>query len=138
MKIFKYLSIALLALATTLSSCTKEEGEGGDSTITGKIWVKHYNPYTSSMRGEYWGAYRDVYIIYGDNESYGERTETNPEGAFEFRNLRPGNYKIYTYSKNIDMPFNPDLPDEILIKEVEIGKKETVDAGTFEVGYYKL
>jgi hypothetical protein len=141
MKLFSRHILLVLAVAGSMafSSCKKGEGEGGNSSITGKVWVKKYNPYTSSWTGEYAGAYQDVYIIYGDKESYGDRTETNPEGVFEFKWLRPGNYKVYTYSKTVDVPFNPSSPDKIIIKEVEItDKKQEVDAGTFDVNYYKL
>lgn len=126
--------LLIFILCTALSSCKKGAGEGGNSSITGKVWVKHYTPATNSTDGEYAGTYEDVYIIYGDEESYGEKTETNPEGNFEFRYLRPGKYKVYTYSKDVSQPFDPSNPDKLIIKDVVISKKKTaVDAGTLEI-----
>jgi hypothetical protein len=138
-QISKLRIIALLLIVSIFAGCKKEEGEGGEASITGKVWVKHYDPYTNTYRGEYNGQFWDVYIIYGDDPSYGDKIETSPDGRFEFKYLQPGKYTIYTYSKDLTMPFNSTLPDVLIKKEVEIGgKKEEVDAGTFNVGYYKL
>ena len=87
------------------SACKKPAGEGGKSTITGKVWVENYNTLNSVtdtyfLKGEYFGADEDVYIIYGDDISYGNKTKTGPDGVFEFKFLRPGDYKIYVPSKD--------------------------------------
>lgn len=130
--------LLLLIFSLSFASCKKGAGEGGNASIVGKVVTKHYHPFGDSIQGEYAGAFLDVYIIYGDEESYGEKTETNPEGNFEFRYLRPGKYKVYTYSKDITPPFDYSLPDKIIIKEVTIPKKKkTVDAGILETYYYK-
>jgi len=46
------------------------------------------------------GADEDVYIIYGDDVSYGNKVKSGPDGIFEFKYLRKGDYKIYVESKD--------------------------------------
>jgi len=135
MKNLKHFFFFLLFLGTTFSSCKKEEGEGGNSSITGSIWVKKFNTTGILVLGEYAGAYEDVYIIYGDDSNYGNRIQANPEGKYEFKYLQPGHYKIYAYSK--DSTGNADAPKFAIIREVEITKKkQTVDAGTIRITEY--
>ncbi len=103
MKKITLLFVATLALV--ISSCKKPAGEGGRATIKGKIWVENYNALNSMsdvyfLKSEYAGADEDVYIIYGDDVSYGNKTKSGPDGVFEFKYLRKGDYKIYVKSKD--------------------------------------
>src|ERR1043165_206865 len=124
MKNLRY-TITCLLIITAFLSCKKEEGEGGKASITGSIWVKKYNSTGIIILGEYAGAYEDVYIIYGDNSTYGNRIQANPDGKYEFKYLQPGHYKIYAYSK--DSTGNFSAPKFAIIREVEITrKKQTV------------
>lgn len=101
-----------------LFSCKKPAGEGGNSSIRGRIWVKDY-----PTLNEYAATDEDVYIIYGDDISYGERLRTNYEGYYEFKYLRKGKYKIYAYSMALT-----SLQDSAVVQEVEItDKKQTVE-----------
>lgn len=139
-KLFFILSVTL---AIALTSCKKPAGQGGNSNIQGKIHTKNYNSNFSALLNEYPGADVDVYIIYGDEVSYGDKIKSGPDGVFEFKYLRKGSYKLYVYSKDsigtISPPYsvlNPNLnaPKIAVFKNVEISKKkETVDAGTFEI-----
>lgn len=133
MKPFKILlPITLSFILFFLFACKKEEGEGGKASIHGKIWVQKFNASGIVNIGEYAGAYEDVYIVYGADAIYGNRIETNPNGEYEFKYLRTGNYKIYAYSR--DSLGDPSLPKYAIIKEVKISsKKESVDAGTIEI-----
>lgn len=136
MKNKNFLWISLTLLLAFLFSCKKEEGEGGKASITGSVWVKKYNASGAAILGEYAGAYENVYIIYGDDISYGDKTETNPEGKFEFKYLQPGNYKVYAYSK--DSTGANATGKVAVIKEIKITKrKETVDAGTIQIYTYQ-
>ncbi len=137
MKLVKTILLSFIAIAVlSTSSCKKSEGEGGKATITGKIWIKKYmvnNTGTGTIvySGEYAGAYEDVYIIYGDDATYGERIETNGNGVYEFKYLRLGSYKIYAYSSG---PSLNAINRVAVMKEVEITeKKQTVDAGKIEI-----
>jgi len=125
MKIIFYV---LIVFAITFSSCKKEAGEGGDSSIKGTVWVKDYNASFTTLLGEYAGADEDVYIIYGENISYGDKIKASPNGGFEFKYLRKGSYTIYVYSK--DNTLSSPSGKITMSKKIEItDKKQTVDAG---------
>ncbi|HEX8516138.1 MAG TPA: hypothetical protein VF868_08055 [Bacteroidia bacterium] len=137
MKLFKrFFQISLSLVLVLLFSCKKEAGEGGKASIYGNIWVKKYNALGTLEMGEYAGAFEEVFIVYGDDASYGDKVEANPEGKYEFKYLRPGNYKIYAYSK--DSTGDYSASKFAVIKEVKISKKkEAVDAGTIKVFTYQ-
>ena len=105
-------------------SCKKEPGEGGTSSIRGKIIVRDYNVTFTTLNAEYDGADRRVYIIYGDNVTYGDRTRTSYDGVFEFNYLRKGNYTIFTYSA--DSTLKSPSGEVTVIQKVEINKKKQV------------
>lgn len=110
------------------SSCKKEAGEGGDSSVTGRVHVKDYNASFTSLNGEYNGAEEDVYIIYGNDVSFGDRERTSHDGMYSFRFLQPGKYKIFAYSKDSTGRYrnqvNLNAPKVAIIKEVEITKSD--------------
>jgi len=109
-----------------MTSCSKEAGYGGNSTIFGKIIAHNYNAEFTQLKGIYSAADEDVFIIYGNDRSFSERTRTNYDGVYEFKYLRPGNYTIYTYSKDSTLT----LPSGItsVIRKVEItDNKQTVE-----------
>lgn len=105
-------------LVFSFSSCKKEAGEGGNSSIYGSVTVRNYNSTFTDLLSEYPGADEDVYIIYGNDKSYSDKIKTNYLGIYEFKYLRPGNYKIYIYSKDSTL----QSPSGIVpvVKEVEI------------------
>lgn len=104
--------------------CKKAPGEGGKTTLKGKIWVEDWNSGFTVKNGEYAGTDEDVFIIYGDNVSYNDKTRANYNGEFEFKYLRKGKYKIYVYSK--DKSLQSASGDVAIVKEVELsGKKQT-------------
>jgi len=116
-----------LFLIFSFSSCTKEEGDGGNSTIYGTIIVHDYNSSYTQLNGIYNGADEDVYIIYGDDLSYSERIRSNYNGVYEFKYLRPGNYKVYVYSE--DSTLTMPSGKYAVVREVRIsGNRQTVKA----------
>lgn len=127
----KLIAIALF-LATGVCACKKPAGEGGQATIKGKVWVEDWNAGFTIKNGEYAGADEDVYIIYGDNVGYGNRTRASYNGEFEFKYLRKGKYKIYVYSK--DKTLRSQSGDTAFVKEVEITeKKQELSVETFTI-----
>ncbi|MDF1673278.1 MAG: hypothetical protein P1U41_07210 [Vicingaceae bacterium] len=111
----------------SLFSCSKEEGEGGRSSISGKV---HMTDVTGGNQGEYDAPDYDVYIIYGDQDDiYDDDMKTNYDGTFEFKNLREGKYKVYAYTSD------PSKTSGIspVFKSIEIGKNEEGSVGTIEV-----
>ncbi len=116
-----YLTILFL----WLTSCEKEAGKGGTSTIKGSVVVWEYNKDYTIKHGEYPGQEVDVYIIYGGDEVYGDRFRTSYDGKYAFEFLREGNYTLYALSADTNnLTSNERIP---VLREVKIsGKNQTV------------
>jgi hypothetical protein len=93
-------SLLVSVVIVVLTSCEKKEGVGGTSTIAGKIWVKDYTEDFSILKAEYWAEEEDVYIIYGSDSIYSDKTKTNYDGSYWFQYLNEGEYTIYVYSRD--------------------------------------
>lgn len=133
MKKLFLLSVILFAI---ISSCKKEPGSGGAASIKGNIHEMDCGAtFQSNACQGIVGADLDVYIIYGDEISYGDRVRTDYEGDFEFKYLRKGKYKVYVYSYDSTYLDNLAYTPQIAItKEVEISeKKQVVDIGQITV-----
>ena len=128
--IFKLVVITVVIFL--FNSCKKEAGEGGNSSIKGKVWVINYNSTFTSINNEYVGADEYVYIIYGSDISYGDRTKTTPEGEFEFKYLREGNYTVYVYSKD-KTRVSPSGTTAVKVSTNISKKKQVVDLGTLTI-----
>jgi hypothetical protein len=116
--------LILFAIAL-LSACKKSPGEGGKTSVKGKIIVEDWNGAFTVKNGEYTGADEDVYIVYGDHVGYDDRTRADYNGEFEFKYLRKGKYKIYVYSE--DKTLQSKSGNVAVVKEVELsGKKGTI------------
>ena len=95
-------------LVVVFTSCEKDAGEGGTSSIEGQV----YKIFTSQdpFSGEWDTVYfqkdsgKDVFIIYSDDEGsvYDDSFETDYNGRYHFEYLRKGNYTIYTYADSTD------------------------------------
>lgn len=117
------------------SSCKKQAGIGGTSSIAGEIRVRQYDLSFSSFDEAYAGADEDVYIIYGDNVSYSDHIKSSYDGRFQFKYLRPGSYRVYLYTQDsaaiVGPPANPNAPPKAVVIDVEITKQhQDVDIGT--------
>ena len=115
-----YLKIVLLmvTLSILVLSCQKNPGEGGNATIVGSVWEKNYNSTYTELIAEYAAMDQNVYIVYGDNVGFDDKTETDYLGNYRFNYLRPGKYTIYVYSEDSSMQ---TVSGEIaILKEVEI------------------
>lgn len=123
----KKIPLLLLTFLVVLSSCKKDAGEGGKASIKGFVWLKEYNGNFASLLAEREAFDVYVYIQYGDDVNYSDRIKTNYEGKFEFNYLRPGKYKIYTYSKDPSDTdnLNPDMMMAV-VQDVEITEKKAV------------
>ena len=119
----KWLFILTIFLLT--SACEKVEGEGGNSTITGKVFARDFDN-DGDFKAEYYLPEKQVYIIYGDDDFYNDAVKTHFDGSFRFQYLHPGSYQIFTYSKCR----NCDEPLTAVFVDVEITEKDqTVDVG---------
>ncbi|HBF88524.1 MAG TPA: hypothetical protein DDX39_07775 [Bacteroidales bacterium] len=131
-KINSFLFISFIIITLTLESCTKEAGEGGNSSIYGSVWVKDYDNTFTVLNGEYVAADEDVYIIYGDDYGYSDHIKTDYNGNYVFKYLRKGKYTIYTYSKDSTLQ---NISGEIaIVEEIEITKlKQEVEVPMFTI-----
>lgn len=128
----KLLSVCAIALTIAVLGCKKGPGEGGNSSITGYVHASDYDEKTAILLRTQNAEDVDVYIIYGDDISYSNKTKTGTDGKFEFKYLRKGNYKIYIYSQTL--PVSKTSAQQAVTKSIEITeKKKTIDAGTFEI-----
>ncbi|MEE2931052.1 MAG: hypothetical protein VX370_00820 [Bacteroidota bacterium] len=120
-----------LIVACFFYSCTKEEGEGGSSVITGKVYeLTLYQEFNDTM--SWWDTIeykldfeKEVYIIYSDDENdiYDDSFDTHWNGEYRFEFLRKGNYTIYTYSSyDTSGIFSGSYP---IFKHVKINKDNT-------------
>ena len=95
----KYYSVLFVGLVLIFSSCNKEPGRGGTSSIYGKLKVYDING-LGDTTGEYWAMDEDVYIVYGDNDdTYDDDFSTSFDGSFRFDYLTPGEYTLFAYSR---------------------------------------
>jgi len=105
-----------------ITSCKKEAGEGGNCSITGKVFVKDYNSTFTVLQEEYYGPAIWVYIVYGNDKDYSDRIETSYDGTYEFKYLRPGTYHVYAFSKDSTLQTNASVG---VVKEVVIEKRHS-------------
>jgi hypothetical protein len=128
----RYSLISLVILSMVAFSCKKEEGIGGTSSIKGKVLIRQYNSNFTELIEQYYAPDEDVFIIYGDDEVYGDKVTTNYDGTYEFDYLRDGNYKVFAYSKDsANYPTKHLIP--VIINTSISGKKETVKAETIVI-----
>jgi hypothetical protein len=125
-------SIIFIMLASlSILGCTKGAGPGGRATIKGKVWATNL---TNSLITESDSAYQgnvQVFISYGDNPSVGDDVRTGYDGTYQFDYLRPGNYKLWTYSK---IRFSENRLDSAAVKEITItGNKEVKVVEDFRI-----
>ena len=118
MKLTKLYTVFFMTLV--LGSCNKTEGEGGTSSIQGKIWVINLNAAGETV-GEYYAMDQDVFIIYGDSDAtYNDKFATSYDGSYVFNNLVEGTYTLFVYSKCDTCQSG----QEVFTKAVEITEKK--------------
>lgn len=112
------LPVIMLILGLFLSACEKGPGEGGSSSITGKVVVRQYNANFTTLIEQHYATDEDVFIVYGDDITYSDKTSTHYDGTFRFNYLRKGEYTIYAYSEDsANYPSQREIP---VIKTVKI------------------
>ena len=85
--------MGLALLSASLVSCNSHEGEGGTGTIQGYVRLVHHADDNYQLEADTMVAAKtDVFIQYGDD------TETDPNGFYQFRFLTPGDYTVFSYS----------------------------------------
>ena len=113
----------LITFFVLVSCQERKEGPIGQATIKGKIYALDYNGSFSKINDEYYIAKEDVFIVYGDEEIYGDNMETHHDGSYAFTNLAEGTYTIYAYTEDTTLITSNLLP---VMKTVEITVKDEV------------
>ncbi len=128
-----YLMItSLLTISFLIQSCTKEEGEGGTSTVTGRVYAINYNSEWTVNKGEYYAPGVDVFILYGKDSIYNDHFETGLGGWYRFDYLREGTYTVYAFSRDSSQT-NPsgEVP---VVKTVRVtGKNQVVQVEDIKI-----
>ncbi len=122
----------LTAILSVLTSCSKEPGTGGTSTITGKVYLKKYNFNFTVLISEYPIHDERVYLIYGEDDIYSEDFRTHYDGSYRFSNLKKGRYQVFVYSED-SSGTSPSgyIP---VIKNIEVTKNnQHVEADTIYI-----
>ena len=136
---FIYCLVLISGMSFALNSCKKYEGEGGKSSITGKIMIdqKLYVNGALSQTVLFEGAKEDVYLVYGEDDLiYDDKVEANYDGTFTFKYLQPGTYTVFAYSEIFHTGANATNNDDdyYTLEEVsqtfEVKKNEDIDLGT--------
>jgi hypothetical protein len=122
------ISLVAITILALFSACTTGPGAGGKASIQGKVhmtnrWSAACTELAQPFANFYAGDV-DVYIIYGDDPSYGDRVKTGPDGTFWFKYLRPGKYTVYAFSKDCNAADGSE--SEVIKLECEITDKNQV------------
>ena len=118
-------------LATVIFiSCQKDAGEGGTSTIEGKViyFFRVFDNVSGVFDTTFYPkSEKDVYIIYSSNEAelYDDKFETDFNGKYRFEYLRKGDYTIMTY---VDSVILNGQGEEIVSYDYPIFKKISISS----------
>jgi len=120
----KFKILLFFASVIALMACEKGPGEGGQATIGGTVIIEDYNFDFTILRDTYPAQEYEVYLIYGDDDFYGDRVRTSYDGYFEFSYLREGDYTVFVYSKDKSLDYNTTSKKIPIIREVSITSKK--------------
>lgn len=124
--------VALCALVLIVfSSCTKEAGFGGLSSVSGKVYARDFTP-GNDVVPEAEGYTPDMKVVLSVKGSGRvlKETRTDLNGAYKFEELRKGTYEIWTFTE-CDLCTNNEDP---VIQEFEITeRKEDKVLADFEI-----
>ncbi len=124
----------LVIIGLVITSCTKEEGQGGSGSIKGFVYEYKINAFSLDTTARYAAADQDVYIIYGkDNTFYDDNIKTSYDGTFEFPYLQKGNYTVFVYEDCEISLSCPSGKKEILVPVEITEKKQIINLDTITV-----
>lgn len=108
--------------------------DDGSSRIYGVVRLTNYKNSSEypflEVKDVSFATEHEVYLRYGDHKFYDERVRTDYNGYFEFKNLIPGDYEVYTFSEDVtggtqDIP----VPRNVTIT----GDSEEIDLGILDI-----
>lgn len=120
-------SVLALLSGSLFTSCTQDEGFGGNSHINGILVEKFYNKDFTVFQYERPAKNEDIYLIFGDEKVVGEDVETSMSGHFKISYLWPGSYQLYYYSDDTSIV----SPEQVeLVHNITLERNQTADLGT--------
>ena len=125
----EWTAIILLALLFSItSSCSKNEGLGGNGSISGLVMEHFYNDDYSELIYSAPSVDEEVFILFGNDKTPGDRVNTGTSGDFRFDYLYPGTYHIYFRSQDsVNIP-----EDEWELLQVNVNGGEAVNLGNLQ------
>lgn len=120
----KNLAILTLALMLT-ASCTPDPGLGGMATVTGVVMVEDWNSTFTNINSVYPAMREDIFLVFGDEPTFGEDVETHFDGTYRFQYLYPGKYTLYAYSDRLATPGNTNTREPVKLT-FEITEKRQI------------
>lgn len=118
-------SFYFLLISLIFVSCKNEEGEGGSSTIQGYIYkIIHSDNNYTLQTDTVPAAKEDIFIIYGNEDFYGDDLKADAAGFYKFKYLTEGNYKLFAYNSLADGT------KQSVTVSVNVGKHKTAQADT--------
>lgn len=100
--IMKIMSGIIFAAVFTLllTSCNREEGFGGSSSIEGYVYnVVHQDDNFTFQKDTFPATGKKVYLNFGEDANVGKNIDAGVGGYFRFDYLREGKYKVYALSE---------------------------------------
>ena len=110
-KFLSFLYISIICLFAV--SCSKEPGEGGSSSISGKVFGYDINTAGVITDSAYAGDYR-VFISYGDEGTADNDIRTSYTGEYSFKGLQKGKYCVYVFSQCDTCVFNQNYEAQVV------------------------
>ncbi len=121
----------LLGISLLFTTCKKEEGKGGLSTIKGRVYAFDLDRLGTKVDSGYMADVK-VYISYGNHTWVDDDTRTGIDGSFAFEWLNKGDYKVWIISECDTCHLNQRAD----IRQVSINdKKETITVTDFTYYY---
>lgn len=124
---------AFAALVCGLSGCMPDPGLGGMATVTGVVMVEDWNSTFTNINSVYPGMREDVFLVFGDEPTFGEDVETHFDGTFRFQYLYPGKYTIYAYSDRLATPGNTSTREPVKLTFEITDKRQMLTLDTLVI-----
>lgn len=112
-------------LTFVLAGCTPEPGLGGMATVTGVVMVEDWNSTFTNINSVYPAMREDIFLVFGDEPTFGEDVETHFDGTYRFQYLYPGKYTLYAYSDRLATPGNTNTREPVKLT-FEITEKRQI------------
>jgi hypothetical protein len=92
--------ILLLPVLFLWTSCNKDEGLGGSSSIEGYVYnVIHYDDFFTFRADTFAALGKKVYLGFGNERNVGDDVDAGLDGYYRFDYLREGAYSVYALSE---------------------------------------